>query len=373
MTVPMGVRRGVVGAGSSLIALAAGLGLGLLLIVIEGVPVGTALTSIVDGAVGGSTETAATVARAIPLVGAALAWMVASRGGLFNVGIDGQMIVGGITAMMAALLLDLPPGLHLVVALGAGLLGGAAWAGVATALWATRGVNEIIATLMLNLIAVQLLSWIIRGPLHASGQQFAQTDPVPTSAAWPSIVPQAGLNWSLVLTAALMIGVAVLLKASDFGFRLRASAANEKAARSAGIATVRVRSLGMLLSGGIAGLVGADLVLGGESQVMSDGFTGTIGFDGIAVALVARTSIVAAALVALVFAALRQGGSQLEATAGVSAAPVEVMLGAVILFVAGSAVLSRRLEVRRVDASQPADPQGPSARLGSPTSQGAGS
>ena len=230
-------------------------------------------------------------------------------------------------------------------------MGGAIWSGIATFLWASRGVNEIISTLMLNFVAIQVLSWVIRGPLKAEGQSLPQTRSIPDSAIWPTIEARGGLNWDLLLIVVLAILVAVMLRSSAFGFRLRASAANEKAARSAGIATVRVRSLAMLISGGIGGLVGAGLILGGQSRVMSDGFNGTFGYDGIAVALVARTSVPAAALTAVLFAALRQGGDLLEAVTGVSSALVEIMQGIIIVLVAGSAVLTRRVELRRVDGT----------------------
>ncbi|MFN8218266.1 MAG: hypothetical protein U0R71_16875 [Solirubrobacterales bacterium] len=353
MRLSLSQRRSAVGLLSSLLALAIGIAAGLLLLASSGVSVGDAVQALYEGAFGSWGQTAATLARAVPLAGVALAWMVAARGGLFNVGLDGQIVIGGIAAAAVALLIGLPSGVHLLAATVAGVIGGLAWAGIATLLRTTRGVNEIISTLMLNFVALQLLSWAVRGPLQGS-QGLPQTDSIPTSAAWPSLEARAGLNWEIVLIVVLAVAVAVLLGRTAFGFRLRFTAANERAARAGGIRTTRVGALAMLISGGIGGLVGAGLILGGQSKVMTDGFNGTYGYDGIAVALIARTSVPAALLAAILFAALRQGGDLLEATTGAPAALIEVMQGLIIVLVAASTLLTDRMAARRVDAPDPA-------------------
>ena len=144
-----------------------------------------------------------------------------------------------------------------------------------------------------------------------------------------------------------------MLSATTFGLRLRATAANPLAARSAGIASTSVRVKALLASGALAGLVGSSLVLGNQSGVVADGFNSTYGYDGIAVALVARNSPWGCIPAALLFGALRQGGGLMEARLGVSSSLVYITQGIVIVFVAGSALLSRRLRYRRADLAGP--------------------
>ena len=155
---------------TSTVGVIAGLGLALATIAVSGAPVVASMRAILDGAFGGSAELSATVAEMVPLIVIGLAWILASSGGLFNVGLDGQIVAGGIAAGAVAIELGLPPGLHLLLPIVAGIVGGIAWAGVAGGLWAWRGVNIIVSTLMLNFIALEMLSWIVRGPLKQPGQ-----------------------------------------------------------------------------------------------------------------------------------------------------------------------------------------------------------
>jgi simple sugar transport system permease protein len=153
----------------------------------------------------------------LPLIMVALAWSLASSGGLFNVGLSGQLICGGIGAAVVALHVSAPTGVHLFLASAAGALAGMIWVGIAVVLWARRGVNEVISTLLLNFIAAYILSWVVRGPLMAPGQPFPQSSTFADSATWPALADVGGLNWDIIVVGAALCVVTVLLLNSAKG------------------------------------------------------------------------------------------------------------------------------------------------------------
>ena len=339
---------------NSIAAVAVALGLFFALIVATGFSAGESARALVDGALGTQNQVAATVARMLPLILLALAWIVAYRARLFNVGLTGQMIAGGILAAVVALEIPLPHGLHLLVGIVAGAVGGFLWVGIAAVLWVWRGVNEIISTLLLNFVAISVLGWLVRGPLHGP-TPFPQTAELPDTARWPVVVVDAGLNWDLVLVAVSVTVIALAFPLTAVGMRIRLTAANEIAARSAGIRTTRVRAGALLCSGAIAGIAGSSLVLGAQTGVLSDGFQGTFGFAGIAVALLARNNPWATVPAAFLFAVLERGGTAMEARVGVSSNLVIMVQGFVIVAVAVSIIFERRQRFRRVDVVETGD------------------
>ena len=155
-----------------------------------------------------------------------------------------------------ALKLSLPIALHLPLALLAGMLGGAAWAGIAAWLWAKRGVNEILSTLLLNLVALQLLAWWVRGPFHDPETPLPVTKSIPKSAQWPFLLQDTSLHWDIVLLGVVFV-IAYVLTKTSFGFQIRLVGANPEAARHAGLSPARVGTRALLLSGALAGLAGS--------------------------------------------------------------------------------------------------------------------
>lgn len=311
-----------------------------------------------DGAFGNRAQLAGTFSKMIPVLLVALGWIVAYRARRVSIGFEGQILVGGICATVVGLnLAGLPTGIHLPLAVLAGVVGGALWAGVAAGLWATRGVNEIISTLLLNLIAIQMVSWLVRGPMQEPTGAFPRSGPIEPSARWPRLLDRTSLSWDLLLALIMVVVVALLLNRTTFGFRLRFTGANEQAARHGGIATKRVTVIALVLSGGLAGLAGSSLILGGESTSMSDNFSANYGFEGIVVALLARNQPIGCIPAALLFAFLRQGSGLMEARVGVSSQVVLVAQGLVIVLVAATAFLVDRRRLVRVDAEPPLVPQ----------------
>jgi general nucleoside transport system permease protein len=334
-------------ATSTAIAIAA-IAASIAVIAIAGHSPGAALSAMWEGAFGGKDEVAGTLKKMIPLTLVALAWIVAFSARRINIGFDGQIIAGGITAAVVALEVHgLPAYVHLPLAVAAGVLGGALYAALPAWLWAVRHVSEIITTLLLNFVAVQILNWLVRGPLQESTHGFAETDLLPDSGRWPTMLPSTALTWDVLLIPGLVILVGFVLKRTTVGFQLRLTGASEETARYAGVRTVRVGALAIIASGAIAGLVGSSLILGSESGVMTDGFSATYGFDGIVTALLARNSPAGVIPAALLIAALQQGGGLMEARVDVSSSLVQITQGLVVVLLAGSPLVLFWLRSRR--------------------------
>ncbi len=306
-----------------------------------------ALRALLDGSLGTRERMAITAARMSPLILIALGWIVAFRGAKVNLGLQGQMIAGGIAAAYIALEgPSLPPALALIVATLAGVTAGALYAAIAAVLWAKRGVNEIVSTLMLTFIAQQVLLWIVRGPLHDLSSSAFQSRSLPSEYRWPVLVDRTPFTAEVFLTIAAVAIIVFVLKRTVFGYKLRLAGENPESARHAGVRTVRTIVLSFVVSGGLAGLSGTALVIGGERNVLSGGFAGNIGFTGIVVALVARNSPVGCVAAAALFAILDTGGSVMQVRADVPSEMILITQGIIVVLVATSVILTRRLEAR---------------------------
>ena len=196
---------------------------------------------------------------------------LAFRGGLFNIGAQGQATLGVILAALAGFLLPLPPVLHLIVALLAGALGGAIWGFIPGFLKARTGAHEVITTIMLNYVAVYLLSWLIlQNGVHDPNRTDAISQPVDSSAQLPRLLGgDLRVHAGILLAVLATWAVAWLLNRSTFGFELRAVGANPDAARTAGISVTRTYMLLMVISGALAGLGGANMVLGSTANALT--------------------------------------------------------------------------------------------------------
>jgi simple sugar transport system permease protein len=283
--------------------------------------------------------------KATPLVFTGLSVALAFHAGLFNIGAEGQLVLGAFATGLAgaALPVGTPSWLALPLALGAGFVAGAAAGAVPGLLKATRGAHEVIVTIMLNFVIVAELSdlgkrFFLRESVHTAPVVAAATL-ARASAWWPSLRGSA-LNGAALLAVAAALSTWWLLSRTTAGFRLRAVGANPDAAASAGIAVGRQVVLAMALAGGLAGLVGANAVLG-YKHYYEEGFSGGAGFMGIAVALLGRNHPVGIIIAALLFGTLSQGG--LAVNAVVPKEIVEVLQAVIILAVAVSSA-----EVRQV-------------------------
>jgi general nucleoside transport system permease protein len=254
---------------------------------------------------------------------------------LFNIGVDGQYRIAAFVAAWFAGQAWLPGLLNTVVALLAAVLVGALWAGIAGVLRVTRGVHEVISTIMLNFVATFVVAYLLRKVAVTKGNLIG-TEAVPPSSRVPGLRLVPGTPeeiYGLVLVAVL-VGVAygVLLSRTRFGFELRASGQSPTAAMAGGISVRRMTVVAMLLSGAVAGLIGMPLLFG-EYYSYGVTFQPGLGFAGIAVALLGRNHPVGVAFGALLFAYLDEQGNKLQIFAGVSPELVLIIQGVIVMSV----------------------------------------
>jgi simple sugar transport system permease protein len=311
----------------------------MIFVVAAGVGFGHGASAFVNGAFGTKLNIAGTLAKMVPLTLVALGWIVVFKAGRFHVGFPGQILIGGMFVSIVALKIDVPAGLHLPLAAIAGMVGGAAFAGIAAWLWAKRGVNEILSTLLLNLVAVQILAWWVRHPFHDHTTPLPITKSFPNSSRWPELLKNTDLHWDIVLVPVVAVAISFLLARTLFGFRTRLVGSGQQVARHAGISPEKVGTRAILLSGALAGLAGASLVIAGSTPSMGEDFGSNYGFTGIAVALLARNSPIASIPAALLFAALEQGGGVMEGTVGISSSLVDFIQGLMIVLVLAATTL----------------------------------
>ncbi|RJK95287.1 ABC transporter permease [Vallicoccus soli] len=293
-----------------------------------------------------------TLTLAAPLIAAGLAVALAFRAGLFNIGAEGQIVLGAVCAGYVGFAWDLPVVLHLVVALAAGLLGGAVWGGIVGVLKARTGAHEVITSIMLNYVARFLLAYLLT---TAAFQRPGRSDPISPfvdgAAQLPRFLGEGfRLNLGFPLALAAAAGVWWLLHRSTVGFRFRAVGANASAARTAGISVERSYTGVMLVAGGLAGLAGTTLVLGNE-RYLTGGISGGIGFDAITVALLGRGSALGTVLAGLLFGGLRAGGVLMQARTGTPIDIVLVVQSLIVLFIAAPPLVRSIFRVRAAGAS----------------------
>jgi general nucleoside transport system permease protein len=292
------------------------------------------------------TPISETLTYAAPLVFTGLSVAVAFRGGLFNIGGQGQVVIGTITAAVAGFTFGLPIVLNLIVALLAGLLGGALWGFIPGILKARTGAHEVIVTIMLNYTASLFLTWLIlQNGVRDPHRTDAISRTVPSSAQLPSFGGALRVHLGIVLAVLVTAAVAWLLNRSAFGFELRAVGANPAAARTAGISVGKTYTLLMVVAGGLAGLGGATQVLG-TAYALTPAVAGNIGFDGLLVALLGRNRPWGTLLAALLFGALRAGGNRMQSFSGISLELVTVVQALIVIFIAAPALVKTIFHLR---------------------------
>ena len=323
--------------------------IGAVIMIATSVAPSTILQSFVAmarGSVGSLHAISETLTAAIPLVLAGLGIGLAFRAGLFNIGAEGQMVVGGLaTAIASFSITGIPIWLHLPLVLAVGLCIGAVYAAIAGLLKAATGAHEVISTIMLNLISFRLLDYMLRQPFI---QKEGRSDPISKAVLETAELPRIleFLDGNLRLHAGLFIMLAAvaviywLLFRSKLGFAFRISGENPGAARYAGIRAGLTIVLAMAIAGALAGLAGAAQVSGVLGRA-TPGFTAGIGFDAIAVALLGRSHPVGILLAGLLFGALEAGGRQMQVDAGVSIDMIGIIQALIIIFVAAPLLVRR--------------------------------
>jgi general nucleoside transport system permease protein len=278
-----------------------------------------------------------TLVNAAPLILGGLAVTVAFRAGLFNIGVQGQLIMGAIGAGYVGFAWQLPTGLHLLVALVVGVFGGMLWGGLVGWLKARTGAHEVITTIMLNYVALYFLVYLLGEPgYQAPHSNEATSSEIHKSAQLPNLFQD--LHSGIIIAILAAIGCWWLLSRSTLGFTLKAVGANAFAARTAGMKIERSYIIVMLISGALAGLVGVSQVLGTRHVVTTDVDAG-FGFDAITVALLGRGTPFGTVLAGLLFGAFRAGGLVMNSDTTTPSDVVSVIEPVMVLFIAAPALV----------------------------------
>jgi len=289
---------------------------------------------------------------ATPLIAAGLSVALAFRAGLFNIGGNGQVIAGAFASGYVGLIVQLPPVIHLLVAIAAGLAGGAFWGFIAGFLKARTGAHEVITTIMLNYVAQFGLLYLLAKKSIVSPTNPQSSKPIHGTARLPHLFGGSEpIDLGILLALAAAAGVAWLLTRSTIGFRLRAVGVNPAAARTAGMSVGGVTMLAMALAGGLSGLAGTALALGGgTSYVVTPNIASNVGFDAITVALLGRSRPWGVVGAGLLFGALRTGGAQMQAASTVHA-PIDIITvvqALIVIFIAAPKLVENIFRLKRL-------------------------
>lgn len=307
--------------------------------------------SLFIGSIGSLRAISETLTQAAPLILAGLSVAVGFRAGLFNIGANGQMLIGGMAAAYVGFTFDLPGPLHILLAVVAGAIGGAIWGAIPGLLRAKTGAHEVITTIMLNLIALRLVDWLLKTTLF---QSPGRTDPVSQdiadTARYPSLLGFLGrtdlrVHIGILLALAAAWGVYWLLFKSTIGYEYRALGLNPAGAHYAGMKVVWLYVSVMAVAGALGGLAGTDRILGVLTRA-TPGFAGTVGFDAIALALLGRSHPAGVVAAGILFGALRAGGQVMQVRTDLSIDLILVIQALVVVFIAAPALIRAIYRVR---------------------------
>lgn len=300
-----------------------------------------------------------TLAFATPLIVAGLGVALGFRAGLFNIGGRGQMLFGAAAAGWVGFSFQLPYGLHLVLAIAAGIIAGALWGGIAGFLKAQTGAHEVITTIMLNYIAFYFVYWMLSTPglLQSPGSNNPKTPGMMETAVFPDLLgSRYSLHLGFLLAIAATFFVGWLLNRSSLGFKFRAVGANPSAAQVAGINVPRMFTYVMLFSGGLVGLAAVFQVLGTVTTGFSAGIDAGIGFDAITVALLGRSRPWGVFAAGILFGAFKAGGFTMQAAEGIPIDIVLVVQSMIVLFIAAPPLVRAVFRLPSPDPLAPIKP-----------------
>jgi len=337
---------------------------GIMLVALGASPLEGA-SALVSGAFGGVDKLAATAVKATPLLLVASGIAIAFRAGVINIGGEGQIVAGALLSTACAQMApEWPPILLLPSVLIAGLVGGALYGAIPGVLKAYAQVNEILSTIMLNLVAVQLMNFLLRGPMIDPGEiergtRIPQTERLSENADLPLLLDGTRLHLGVFIAIGAAIASYIVLWRTPLGFRLRAVGHNPAAAKAAGMPVKRSVVSALAISGSLGGLAGSVLVFGSEAHRLGTdgslaGFTGSAGFNGIVTALFGGLHPLWAIPSSFLFGGLLTGATNLQRVLQVPAPLAVALNGIVVVFVVSSGRLRSRVDAfvdrrRRLD------------------------
>jgi len=313
-----------------------------------------AYSAIFTGAFGSLRGFAQTLTQATPLIFTGLAFTLAKKANLINLGVEGQMYMGALGAAIVGIVdLGIPSWLHILLAVVTGFVFGAAYGAVIGILKVKFDSNEVVAGVMLNTIATCFINYLLNGVLLAEGSPVAQTERVVEAARLPRIFTSYQVTISIFLALIVCVAVKWFIGRTTLGYEIRAVGLNKRGAETAGINVGQAWIIAMLISGGIAGLAGVNQVLGVDRRLISE-FSPGYGFNGIAVAALAADDPVGVILAGLIFGVLRAGALELNRTTGIPVEFVDVIQAMVVIFVSAPLLIKHMGKAKNLFAKSPA-------------------
>ena len=339
---------------------------GIMLLILKINPL-TAYSALIQGAFGSWNAFAETLVKATPLLLVGIGICISYRGNVVNIGGEGQMIMGAILSTWIALTFtNLPGWLMILIGMLAGVVGGSIWGGIPGLLKAYFNVNEILSTVMMNAIAVQIMNYLLRGPMidpvqAKASSQIPQTARLVEAYRLPRLAPTR-LHLGLLIAIILAVMVYILLWRTTLGYRIRAVGQNQPASRYGGIDVKRYIVYALLFSGAFAGLAGAMQVFGVNYRMITDGsatgFTGNAGFNGIVAALFGQLHPLLTIPASVLFGSLLVGANSMQRAVQVPSSLITALNGLVVVFVVSSEVLRKFQQRRRLTvAVEPPPPE----------------
>ena len=285
------------------------------------------------GAFGSINSIGEILVKATPLILTGLSFAFAIRAGLFNIGAEGQLYMGGFFATLVGISFKgLPMIIHLPLVIIAAFIGGGLWGFFAGWLKVKFEANEIITTVMLNYVAIFWVSYLVTGPMKAHPGTFPQSESVATSAQLPRILPPTRVHLGLIIALICIVLYYIFFRKMILGYETRITGKNMDASKYAGMNSERIMLFIMFISGGMAGLAGASEILGIQGRLLAD-FSPGYGFSGIVVSLVGMNSPFGIFLTAILFGILKSGGNLMQMIAKVPVAVIYIIEGLVVIFV----------------------------------------
>ncbi len=311
---------------------------GAIPIAIAGVNPLDAYRELMIGAFGSKFGISETIIKSAPLILAGLGFSFAARCGLFNIGGEGQIYIGALGTTLVGLIVNgLTPWLAIPLAIIAGALFGSLWAAIPGALKARFGISEVITTIMFNYIGINVVAYLIRGPLVEPPGYFPETSELAESTWYPMLFGSR-IHLGFVVALFFALVMYILLWHTPLGYQVRAVGMNAFAAEYAGIKVKKYMVIAMMISGGLAGLAGTNEMLGIQHRLI-EAFSPGFGFDAIAVSLLGQNHPLGIVLAGLLFSGLRAGAGAMQRAVGIPDAIVRTLQGLVVLFVVASAMM----------------------------------
>ncbi len=334
-----------------IIAVLIALVIGAIVMVIGGYNPLVAYQSLVTKVFGSVYDIGETIRAIIPLLLSGLAVAVANKAGVFNIGVDGQIIMGAVSSLLVGTLIEMPPILHGIVAIFVGVVAGGLWGVLVAGLKTKFGINEVISSIMLNYIALYFSHILIKN--FAAQEGTARSAMIKESAGitFPSlneVFDGARIHWGFFLVPFIIFAFYYFFEKTRWGYETKVVGLNPNAASYAGIRVNRIMTRTMFLSGALGGLIGTLDTLGVYGYVAISSSTSGIGFDGVAIALLGGNSALGTTLSGILIGALNYGSQGMQFGAGVPSEIIGIVISLIIFFVAAPGIVKAVLPKKQL-------------------------